>query len=72
MYGQNLSVCIHFFTERVKTRAQLQNGRTLHRPLILLHPAAEYGTSTTKTSQISPAYVIVATSTTGLRAQYAL
>ena len=56
------------FTERVKTRVQLQNGRTLHRPLILLHPAAEYGTSTTKTSQISPAYVIVATSTTGLRA----
>ena len=60
------------FPERVKTRAHVQNKRTLHRSLILLHPAAEYGTSTTKTSQISPTYVIVATSTTGLRAQYAL
>ena len=54
------------FSERGKTRAQLQNGRTLHRPLILLHPAAGYGASATRTSQISPAYVIVATSTTGL------
>ena len=72
MYAKKLPVCIHFPREGQKTRTHVQNGRVLHRPLILLHPVAGYSTSTTKTSQISPAYVIVATSTTGLGAHYAL